>query len=232
MFFRLCMCPCHNSLIRNTQLLQKCRMFCPRSADFYSLSHFYVEVNASHSTARLVRYNVIGCHCPTIFTNSTKNYNRLFLKYEKGKCCAVPVDINNIGSIPSKIATFLNFPNPSQYTGHCFRRSSATLLANRGGDLLTLKRHGGWKSGTVAESYVADSLKRKINVAHMMTEAGPSGSKRPAFQVHSGPSTIQEDSSIEVGSTNKSTTEVNQLMPGLFSDVQNCTINVTINLYK
>jgi hypothetical protein len=145
----------------------------------------------------------------------------------------VPVGINNIGSIPSKIATFLNLPNPSQYTGHCFRRSSATLLANRGGDLLNLKRHGGWKSGTVAESYVADSLKRKIDVAHMMTEAGPSGSKRPAFQVHSGPSTIQEDSSIEVGyTTNKSTTEVNQLMPGLFSDVQNCTINVTINLNK
>jgi hypothetical protein len=73
------------------------------------------------------------------------------------------VGINNIGSIPSKIATFLNLPNPSQYTGHCFRRSSATLLANRGGDLLTLKRHGRWKSGTVAESYVADSLKRKID---------------------------------------------------------------------
>jgi integrase len=163
----------------------------------------------------------------------TKIADRLFLKYEKGKCCAVPVGINNIGSIPSKIATFLNLPNPSQYTGHCFRRSSATLLANRGGDLLTLKRHGRWKSGTVAESYVADSLKRKIDVAHMMTEAGPSGSKRPAFQVHSGPSTIQEDSSIEVGyTTNKSTTEVNQLMPGLFSDVQNCTINVTINLNK
>jgi hypothetical protein len=134
--------------------------------------------------------------------------DRLFIKYEKGKCCAVPVGINNIGSIPSKIATFLNLPNPSQYTGQCFRRSSATLLANRGGDLLTLKRHG----GTVAESYVADALKRKIDVAHMMTEAGPSGSKRPAFQVHSGSYTIQEDSSIEVGyTTNKSTTEVNQL---------------------
>jgi hypothetical protein len=36
-------------------------MFCQQSADFYSLSHLYVEVNASHSTARLVRYNVIGC---------------------------------------------------------------------------------------------------------------------------------------------------------------------------
>jgi integrase len=33
--------------------------------------------------------------------------DRLFIKYEKGKCCAVPVGINNIGSIPSKIATFL-----------------------------------------------------------------------------------------------------------------------------
>lgn len=42
------------------------------------------------------------------------------------------------------IAMFLS--NPDQFTGHSFRRTSATLLADGGGDITDLKRHGGWKS--------------------------------------------------------------------------------------
>jgi hypothetical protein len=50
---------------------------------------------------------------------------------------------------------FLQLPDASSYTGHSMRRSSATLLANAGGDLMAIKRHGGWKSSNVAESNVA-----------------------------------------------------------------------------
>jgi hypothetical protein len=53
------------------------------------------------------------------------------------------------------------------YTGHSFRRTSATLLANASGtDILDLKRHGGWKSGTVAEGYISESITNKIQVAN------------------------------------------------------------------
>ncbi|KAJ8909287.1 hypothetical protein NQ315_011363 [Exocentrus adspersus] len=34
------------------------------------------------------------------------------------------------------------FTIPEQYTGHCFRRSSTSILADSGADLLTIKRHG------------------------------------------------------------------------------------------
>jgi len=67
------------------------------------------------------------------------------------------VGIHSFGSMPSKIAIFLKLENPTQYTGHCFRRSSATVLAGHGADITTLKRHGGWKSTTVAEGYIEHS---------------------------------------------------------------------------
>jgi hypothetical protein len=51
-----------------------------------------------------------------------------------------------MGKVPKTIAAFLELPNPELYTGHCFRRSSATHISNSGGDLLSIKRLGGWKS--------------------------------------------------------------------------------------
>lgn len=159
--------------------------------------------------------------------------DRLFLKYQNGKCVNSPVGINTIGSIPSRIATFLNLDDPKDYSGHCFRRSSATLLANKGGDLLSLKRFGGWKSSTVAESYVEESLKRRIDVADMLTdEAGPS-SKRPTGQKENEPLKPQQ---VEVeienrGINNPSTVtsaQLKQLVPGVFSHVENCNISVSV----
>lgn len=52
-------------------------------------------------------------------------------------------------------------------SGHAFRRTSATVLANTGASIETLKRHGGWRSSTVAEQYIEDSLayKRKTGDA-------------------------------------------------------------------
>lgn len=66
-----------------------------------------------------------------------------------------------MGSIPKQIAEYLGLPDAKLYTGHCFRRSSATILVDAGGDLLELKRHGGWRSSTVAEGYVDDSINNK-----------------------------------------------------------------------
>ena len=68
--------------------------------------------------------------------------------------------------MPQVVAKFLNLPNPEEYTGHCFRRSSATILVDSGADLTSLKRHGGWKSSSVAEGYIEESLNNKIEVAN------------------------------------------------------------------
>lgn len=95
-------------------------------------------------------------------------HNRLFVKYIKGKCTVQAVGVNTFGKIPSQIARYLGLTNPAEYTGHCFRRSSATLLVDTGADILTLKRHGGWKSSTVAEGYIEESVENKINISNQV----------------------------------------------------------------
>lgn len=75
--------------------------------------------------------------------------DRYFLNYQKGKCTNA----------------FLNLPDVDTYTGHCFRKTSATLLVEGGADITTLKRHGGWKSNSVAESYI-EALRKNEPISH------------------------------------------------------------------
>lgn len=58
---------------------------------------------------------------------STEN-SRFFLGYRSGKCTRQSVGINTIGSIPRKIAEYLKLPNPSTYTGHCFRLTRFSFI--------------------------------------------------------------------------------------------------------
>lgn len=51
-----------------------------------------------------------------------------FINYVNGKCTIQNVGINKFGKMGKDIATYLNLPDPSLYTGHCFRRSSASIL--------------------------------------------------------------------------------------------------------
>ncbi|KAJ8969893.1 hypothetical protein NQ317_013150 [Molorchus minor] len=41
------------------------------------------------------------------------------------------------------VNNYLNLARPKTYTGHCFKRSSATVLADAEADITTVKRHGG-----------------------------------------------------------------------------------------
>lgn len=90
---------------------------------------------------------------------------RFFLGFRKGKCIKQPIGINTIGGYPKRIAIFLNLSSPGEYTGHCFRRSSASLLADSGANLTTLKQHGGWESDKVTEKYIQHSLNNKRKIA-------------------------------------------------------------------
>lgn len=51
-------------------------------------------------------------------------------------------------------------------TGHSFRRTSATLLANAGVDVLAIKRHDGWKYAYIAENYGNENLNNKKEVVN------------------------------------------------------------------
>lgn len=105
---------------------------------------------------------------------STTNF---FLNYQKSKCTRQVVGINKFGKVPAEIASFLKLPNPNLYTGHSFRRSSATVLANAGADLLTIKRHGGWRSSSVAEGYIDDSIVTKKDISRKIMHSVQSTSR-------------------------------------------------------
>jgi hypothetical protein len=108
--------------------------------------------------------NIQGISCLDLFRKymdlrpSQTKHDRFFLTYRGGKCTQQPVGVNTIGGIPKKIATALGLSEPANYTGHCFRRSSASLLADAGADMHTLKRHGGWKSDNVTEKIIATKI--------------------------------------------------------------------------
>lgn len=89
-----------------------------------------------------------------------------FFKFQNGKYHQQRIGINKFGAMGKEIATFLKLPDSNLYTGHCFRRSSATLLVDAGGDITTLKRHGGWRSTSVAEGYIDNSQKNKADTAN------------------------------------------------------------------
>lgn len=104
---------------------------------------------------------------------------RLFLKYSNGTCKNQVVGMNSIAKMPKDIAQYLKLPEPCKYTGHCFRRTSATLLVNGGGDITQLKKHGGWKSTNVAEGYIDECLTNKIATAEKIL--GPTINKPSIF---------------------------------------------------
>ncbi|KAJ8965689.1 hypothetical protein NQ317_008785 [Molorchus minor] len=62
--------------------------------------------------------------------------NYQFIKYTSNKCTTQSVEINIFGKMPTDIARFLKLPNSKLYTGHCFSRTSVSLLANSGANLL------------------------------------------------------------------------------------------------
>lgn len=72
------------------------------------------------------------------------------MSHRESKCSSQPIGKNTFGKFPKIIARLLNLEDAELYTGHCFRRTSVTLLANSGANIDILKRHGGWKSATVA----------------------------------------------------------------------------------
>lgn len=122
---------------------------------------------------------------------SFKN-QRFFVGYRNGKCVQQVVGIHTIGSVPKKIATFLKLENPELYTGHSFRRTSATMLVENGGDLLSLKELEGWESSTVAETYIEKSVSKRMKITKQLFPNNPENiaSSSTANSSHSSETTI------------------------------------------
>ena len=87
--------------------------------------------------------------------------NRFFVHYEKGRCTRQNIGHHKIGEMPRIIAAYLNLQNPKRYTGHCFRRTAATLLCESGGNTQQLLQMGRWRSQVIAQGYTEHSMLNK-----------------------------------------------------------------------
>lgn len=84
--------------------------------------------------------------------------DRFFIKYTNGTCGRQPIGRHTIGAVPEKIASYLQLPNSNRYTGHCFRRTSATLLSDSGANMQMIKQLGRWRSDIIAQGYIENSM--------------------------------------------------------------------------
>lgn len=104
-------------------------------------------------------------------SEAAKGRKDFFLQYRDGKCVSQVIGVNSFGEMPQKVAKFLGLDHPERYTGHAWRRTSATLLVEGGADMATLKRHGGWRSDSVAEGYVESSKNEKRKIYSRITSS-------------------------------------------------------------
>jgi integrase len=84
-----------------------------------------------------------------MFPEDQKRGNGRFLrKLQNGKVSANVLGENTIAKIGTDMALWLGYsPEVAKnYTSHCFRRTAATLLAEKGVSHDALKIAGGWKS--------------------------------------------------------------------------------------
>ena len=141
---------------------------------------------------------------------------RFFFKYVNGKASANVVGVNIIGKVPVDIATFLKLENPEEYTGHAFRRSSASWMANNGADKDTIMRHGGWKSSGVAEGYIETSRENKKRIAAQIF----------GENIGNPPAKIAKIEKV----ASESVTVTSDSLPTLkFENCTSCTININFN---
>lgn len=78
---------------------------------------------------------------------------------------------HSIAKIPKEMASFLKLPNPELYTGHSYRRSATTIAADNGASIEELKRLGDWKSTSVVERYIQNSVSYKRKISNRISGA-------------------------------------------------------------
>lgn len=149
---------------------------------------------------------------------------RFFLRYANQNCTSQPVGINTLSKVPSVVASFLNLANAEAYTGHCMRRTSTTLLANGGANLTTIKRHGGWRSSAIAETYIEDSVSNKLDISRKIQ--GSSGTSRSLLEETS----IVPTTTIRSGTDNNYKLLINGNEVKYDKTKNEMSINVNVNV--
>lgn len=71
-----------------------------------------------------------------------KKVGRFLKKVNENGKATQNIGRNSLGLMPQKIAEYLKIPDADKFSGHTFRRTGATILADSGCQMMTLKRAG------------------------------------------------------------------------------------------
>jgi len=90
-------------------------------------------------------------------------------KYEK--LTSQAMGKNMVFKVPHEIAELLGLPNPSSFTFHSFRRTSATMAAHAGATTEQLVDFFGWKNASMCQEYISSSKPAILGMANRLTLA-------------------------------------------------------------
>lgn len=190
----------------------------PKTKTGVSRSFVITEEEGCHSCLIIRKYMSLR---PADLSNK-----RFLIGYRNKKCVAQAVGVHTVGNAPRKIAEYLGLPDANQYTGHCFRRSSASLLVEGGGDLGALMNHGGWKSTTVARGYVEESTRMKTDIAKKILGSFDVNENSAAS---TSSSVINTHSNLNIACEKKENIGELFSSAGYFNNINNCSFNFFVN---
>jgi len=96
------------------------------------------------------------------YLNATNRLGRIFKNFNN-KFTAQPMGVRTLALTPSVVAKYLGLQG--NFTGHCFRRSCATILAENGATSTQLKSLMNWRGEATALNYVDNSKRSRIVMA-------------------------------------------------------------------
>ena len=79
---------------------------------------------------------------------------------------------NSVSKVPHEIAALLNLPDPSKYTFHSFRRTSATRAADAGATSEQLVDFFGWRNTSMCQEYISSSRPAILGMANRLSGTG------------------------------------------------------------
>lgn len=102
----------------------------------------------------------------TNYLNATNRHGRVFKNYNKG-FTSQPMGVRTLGLVPAAVAKFLGVNG--NYTGHCFRRSCATILAENGATSTQLKTLMNWKGDNTALNYIDNTQSSRVQMSSLIS---------------------------------------------------------------
>lgn len=76
---------------------------------------------------------------------------------------------NSVSKVPHEIAALLKLADPSKYTFHSFRRTSATRAADAGATSEQLVDFYGWKNSSMCQEYISSSRPAILGMANRLS---------------------------------------------------------------